>query len=165
MNRTMAAMTALALVSGCSKPRPEQAKAGPTSARQNPVPAPAPRLKPAIDPKSSEAAQLLVGSFVKLLNEGRIGDAYMLLGPGAGPRAQFESGFRDYDNLKVKMGAASDQEGAAGSIYLSVPLGVSGHVNGEDVDRRASVIVRRVNDVPSSTEAQRRWHIERIDWK
>jgi hypothetical protein len=25
------------------------------------------------------------------------------------------------------------------------------------------VVVRRVNDVPGSTEAQRRWHIERID--
>jgi hypothetical protein len=25
------------------------------------------------------------------------------------------------------------------------------------------VILRRVNDVPGSTEAQRRWHIERID--
>jgi hypothetical protein len=27
------------------------------------------------------------------------------------------------------------------------------------------VILRRVNDVPGSTEPQRRWHIERIDWK
>jgi hypothetical protein len=26
------------------------------------------------------------------------------------------------------------------------------------------VVLRRVNDVPGSTEAQRRWHIERIDW-
>jgi hypothetical protein len=25
------------------------------------------------------------------------------------------------------------------------------------------VILRRVNDVPGSTEAQRRWHIERIE--
>jgi len=27
------------------------------------------------------------------------------------------------------------------------------------------VILRRVNDVPGSTEAQRRWHIERIELK
>ena len=27
------------------------------------------------------------------------------------------------------------------------------------------MILRRVNDVPGSTEAQRRWHIERIEWK
>ena len=30
--------------------------------------------------------------------------------------------------------------------------------------RPADVILRRVNDVPGSTEAQRRWHIERIEW-
>ena len=29
--------------------------------------------------------------------------------------------------------------------------------------RMGEVVVRRVNDVPGSTEAQRRWHIERID--
>jgi len=29
----------------------------------------------------------------------------------------------------------------------------------------AAVILRRVNDVPGSTERQRRWHIERIEWK
>jgi hypothetical protein len=29
----------------------------------------------------------------------------------------------------------------------------------------ANVILRRVNDVPGSTEAQRRWHIERVEWK
>ena len=31
--------------------------------------------------------------------------------------------------------------------------------------RPADIILRRVNDVPGSTEAQRRWHIERIEWK
>jgi hypothetical protein len=41
-----------------------------------------------------------------------------------------------------------------------------GKKNGSgDYRRTATVTVRRVNDVPGSTEAQRRWHIERIDWK
>jgi hypothetical protein len=31
--------------------------------------------------------------------------------------------------------------------------------------RAADVILRRVNDVPGSTEAQRRWHVERIELK
>ena len=31
--------------------------------------------------------------------------------------------------------------------------------------RPADIILRRVNDVPGSTEAQRRWHIEQIEWK
>ena len=38
-------------------------------------------------------------------------------------------------------------------------------MNGQNVERRATAVVRRVNDVPGSTEAQRHWHIERIDWK
>ena len=29
--------------------------------------------------------------------------------------------------------------------------------------KRQWIILRRVNDVPGSTEAQRHWHIERID--
>ena len=165
MIRTIAAMTALALMSGCSKPGTQQAKVGPNVLQENPAPVPVPLLKPAIDPKSSEAAELLVGSFVRLLNQGRLGDAYMLLGPNAQPRAQFDSDFGHYRNLKVKAGAATDQEGAAGSIYLSVPLDISGQMNGQNVERRATAVVRRVNDVPGSTEAQRHWHIERIDWK
>jgi hypothetical protein len=63
------------------------------------------------------------------------------------------------------VGRAGGQEGAAGSIYVSVPLTVSGTADGKRVTRSADVVVRRVNDVPGSTEAQRRWHIERMDWK
>lgn len=106
----------------------------------------------------------MVGSFVRLLNQDRLGDAYMLLGPNAVPHAQFESDFGHFSNLRVKAGSASDQEGAAGSIYVSIPLDIFGQVNGQDVERHASAVVRRVNDVPGSTETQRRWHIERIDW-
>jgi hypothetical protein len=45
-----------------------------------------------------------------------------------------------------------------------VPLTVSGVLDGTRVSRQATAILRRVNDVPGSTEAQRHWHIERIDW-
>jgi hypothetical protein len=41
---------------------------------------------------------------------------------------------------------------------------VTGDLDGKHTTRSATAIVRRVNDVPGSTEAQRRWHIERIDW-
>lgn len=174
MNRTVAAVIALSLVSGCSKPAQNETNVAPaapqptqTPAPENPAtPAPAPpKPRPTIDPKSTEAAELLVAGFVKLVNQGRLGDAYMLLGPNAEPRKQFESDFGRYSGLKVNAGAAGDQEGAAGSIYLSVPLEISGRVNGDAVHRSATAIVRRVNDVPGSTEAQREWHIERIDWE
>jgi hypothetical protein len=36
---------------------------------------------------------------------------------------------------------------------------------GDTFSRDASIILRRVNDVPGSTEAERHWHIERIEMK
>ena len=35
--------------------------------------------------------------------------------------------------------------------------------DGQPFRRSADVILRRINDVPGSTEAQRRWHIQRVD--
>ena len=131
------------------------------SNKQSPPPAAA----PTVDPKSSEAALDFVRGLVDLLNRGKFDEAYMLLGPGAPPRSDFDRHFAQYSNLNVSIGKAGEQEGAAGSIYLSVPIVISGVSNGKHVDRSATVILRRVNDVPGSTEAQRHWHIERIDWE
>jgi hypothetical protein len=135
------------------------------------TPAPAPRgneataqTAPTVDPKSPRAAELLVASFTRLLNEGKLGEAYMLLGPGAPPRSEFDGRFSHYSHL-VTAGKAGEPEGAAGSIYIEVPLTISGTENGHHVDRSANAVLRRVNDVPGSTEEQRHWHIERIDWK
>jgi hypothetical protein len=116
-------------------------------------------VKPAIDPKSTEAAEELVRGFVRLINAGNLNDAYMLLGPTAPPRKDFDRQLEGYTH--AAQGAAGDQEGAAGSIYLSVPLTLAGDGGRK---REATVILRRVNDVPGSTETQRHWHIERIDW-
>jgi hypothetical protein len=89
----------------------------------------------------------------------------MLLGPGAPPRAEFDKLFSAFSRLNVASGPASDEGGAAGSVYLKVPLTVSGQIDGKEVDRRANLLLRRVNDVPGSTEAQRRWHVQRIEWE
>jgi hypothetical protein len=88
----------------------------------------------------------------------------MLLGPDAQSRKSFEGHFTQLRDLDVEVHAASDEEGAAGSTYVSVPLTIAGSRNGERVTRTAKALLRRVNDVPGSTEAQRHWHIERIDW-
>jgi hypothetical protein len=127
-------------------------------------PQPEPKPKPTVDPKSSEAAVDLVRGFVDLLNHGKFNDAYMLLGAAAPPRSDFDRQFSRYSDLRVSIGSPGGQEGAAGSIYLSVPLTISGSLDGKHRSRSASAILRRVNDVPGSTEAQRHWHIERIDW-
>lgn len=186
MNKLIAATGLLALLSACSQParQSEEARvtnnaAAPPPVVESPVqpmngaaPAPAPAAtptpeaqRPTLDPKSSAAAEALVRGFVDLLNAGKLNEAYMLLGPAAPPRKQFDQHFAGISDLAVTMGAAGDQEGAAGSIYLSVPLTVTGSLDGKQISRSATATVRRVNDVPGSTEAQRRWHIERLEWK
>jgi hypothetical protein len=140
--------------------RRRQADSRPTQ----PVP-PAPTARqPVLDPKSSRAAEQLVRNFAGLLASRNFDEAYMLLGPQAPPRRQFIAPFDGYRDLSVKVGAAGFQEGAAGSVYVSVPLSISGRNRGGSLTRNADVVLRRVNDVPGSTEAQRHWHIQRLDW-
>jgi hypothetical protein len=116
-------------------------------------------VKPTLDPKSTQAAEELVRGLVRLINSGKSNEAYMLLGPRAVSQTEFDRDLAGYTH--VTQGVAGDQEGAAGSIYVSIPLSFSGPGGRK---RDATAVLRRVNDVPGSTEAQRRWHIERIDW-
>jgi hypothetical protein len=167
MRTAVAVVAGLLLVSACSQSADRQPTANSTRTPTAPAPVPPPGTGPdartplarpadAVDPKSTEAAVELAKGFADLLNARKFDEAWMLLGPGAPPRAQFEDEFARYAKLHVSVGEPGAQEGAAGSIYLSVPLNVSG--------RAATLTMRRVNDVPGSTEAQRRWHIERIEW-
>lgn len=155
--------------SACSQPQPqahsENGAAAPAATQTSaPEAAPAPAQPNATRPKSSEAAVALVERFAELLNGRKFGEAYLLLGPGARSPSTFRDDFSRYSNLQVAVGAPAPQEGAAGSVYISVPLTVSGSVQGERTSRTATAIVRRINDVPGSTQAQRRWHIERLEW-
>ena len=162
----------LMMAGACSPQSP--ARDNQATAREQPAPptptAPpsAPPVSPAkaspartpVDPKSSDAAIALVQGFADLLNAGKIDQAYMLLGPGAPPRAEFDRRFAAKSDLRVNVSEAGPQQGAAGSIYLSVPIEISA----DNLRRSATLTLRRVNDVPGSTDAQRRWHIERIEW-
>jgi len=172
MNKRMIGLAVLLIgASACNQQQPQSdanlstlmPKPGSPPPKAPPPPAPHPQPA-AIDPKSDKAAVQLVQGFADLLNQRKFDQAYMLLGPAAPSRAEFEHRFSAYQDLKVEAGAAGDQQGAAGSIYLSVPLTISGAIGGKRQSDSATAIVRRVNDVDGSTEAQRRWHIERIDW-
>lgn len=163
----MASMLPL-LAQACSRPAERTDIGSPQNkavANPEPIEHAARRQLPAIDPRSTQAALDQVNAFVSLLNQGKFGEAYMLLGPGAQPRSDFDTRFTRFSDLRVSAGTAGDQEGAAGSIFLSVPLTVSGVVDGVRTSRSATAVLRRVNDVPGSTEAQRHWHIERLDWQ
>jgi hypothetical protein len=117
-----------------------------------------------IDPKSTEAAGQVVQSFGALIEQNRWRDANALWGDPAAA-AKFHASLADAADLHLEIGNPGDPEGAAGSIYVTVPAIFYGDLkNGQEFRRSADVTLRRVNDVPGSTDAQRRWHIERIAW-
>jgi hypothetical protein len=117
-----------------------------------------PEPKGPIDSKSVEAAGQVVQHYGTLIEQNRFAEAAKLWGDAAAA-AKFAKELNRSD-VHLEIGNLGDTEGAAGSIYTTVPVVFYG--NG--YRRPASVILRRVNDVPGSTEAQRRWHIERIEW-
>ena len=168
----------------CTQPGPEQqavenapaenvpsnqAPPVPASAAQNVAeenrPAPLPEPKGPIDPKSVEAAGQVVQSYGALIEQKRWSEANALWGDKA-TAAKFRAQLSEPREVHLEIGNLGEPEGAAGSIYVTMPVTFYGDSkDGQPFRRSADVILRRVNDVPGSTEAQRRWHIERIDWK
>ena len=116
-----------------------------------------------IDPKSAEAAGQVVQHYGALIEQKRFGDAEKLWGDAATAK-QTTAQLKTYSEAHLQIGKPTDMEGAAGSTYITVPIVLYGTLNGKAANRKGDVILRRVNDVPGSTDAQRRWHIERIDW-
>jgi len=111
-----------------------------------------------INPKSVEAAGAIVQQYGALIEQKRFSRAARLWS-NAGAAEDFAKQL-NLPQVHLQIGALGQTEGAAGSIYTSVPA----VFYGAGFRRPANIILRRVNDVPGSTEAQRRWHIERIDW-
>ena len=123
-----------------------------------------PEPKGEIDPKSVEAAGQVVQHYGALIEQGRWTDSWKLWSSSDAAR-QFDRNWRDDSEVHMEVGKPGDAEGAAGSIYTTVPVVFYGKTKaGVSFRRAADVILRRVNDVPGSTEEQRRWHIERVAW-
>jgi hypothetical protein len=143
-------------------PAPQAASANETQAEDR---TPLAEPKGPIDPKSMEAAGQVVQHYGALIEQRRFAEAEKLWG-SADAAAQFTQQLKRYCEAHIEIGKPGDSEGAAGSIYVTVSVVLYGkHQNAVGFRRPADVILRRVNDVPGSTEEQRRWHIERIDWK
>jgi hypothetical protein len=127
--------------------------------------APLAEPKGPIDPKSAEAAGQVVQHYGALIEQHRFAEAQKLWG-SADSAAQFTRQLERNPEIHLEIGKLGEMEGAAGSSYVTEPVVFYGKdSNAKAIRRSAAVILRRVNDVPGSTEAQRRWHIERIEWR
>jgi hypothetical protein len=121
-----------------------------------------------IDPKSAEGAGQVLQLFGGLLEQRKFGEAYRLWsddGRASGlSAAQFAASYDKYAEIHSEVGKPGDSEGAAGSIYIDVPFRLYGKLKGGSAfNQVGTVTLRRVNDVPGSTEEQRRWHIYKSD--
>lgn len=73
---------------------------------------------------------------------------------------QFKQGFADTASVKVDIGEPSRINGAAGSLYLEIPVTITATtVNGTTQHFTGSYTLKRINDVPGSTPTQRMWHL------
>jgi len=80
---------------------------------------------------------------------------------GSQSYAYFRRGYATTRNVRVTFLKPGQAEGAAGSIYVELPVRVDATLrSGRRQHFVGSYTLRRVNDVDGSTAAQRRWHIE-----
>ena len=119
---------------------------------------------PAAD-KTPAAARAVVLRYYNAIEHGRYATAYRLWGD-AGRRsgqsyAAFVRGFARTGHTRVWAGVPTDGEGAAGSVFVTVPVTVTATLKTGTRQRfRGSYVLRRVNDVDGATAAQLRWHLE-----
>lgn len=115
------------------------------------------------DLASPQAAATTVETYFALVDAGKVADADALWGD-ATRAAEFRTALDKLGKPHVQVFAPGGVDGAAGSMYVTVPVEFAATDNATNSrPRKGEATLRRVNDVPGSTEAQRRWHIDHID--
>ncbi|EMD84071.1 hypothetical protein [Pacificimonas flava] len=123
-----------------------------------------------IEPGGAEDAAQVVQRYGAALEQDDFAAAHALWGDGGKASgmsaAEFADSMAQYEEIYVMTGAPGRPKGAAGSLYVTVPMQMYGRLqSGDTFNRIGPVTLRRVNDVPGSTGAQRRWHISDTDLK
>jgi len=115
-------------------------------------------------PTSAEAAADVVRRYYEAIAARDYATAYSQWGDDGKHSGQtyesFAAGFARTRSVTPTIGTASDIEGAAGSLYVTVPItldavqndGTRQHFTGE-------YVIRRVNNVDGASAEQLRWHI------
>ena len=192
MRRTWRSLTLAVMLAGCGtqqQPANENVAdvGSPAGNEQAPVSTPSPEtIKPGepgglpddrtpveegpIDPKSAQGAGQVLQRFGGLLEQRHFADARKLWsdnGKASGlTEAEFVSVYDKYVEIHSEVGTPGRMEGAAGSAYVEIPFRLYGKLKtGKPFNLVGPVTLRRVNDVPGSTDEQRRWHIFRSELK
>ena len=117
-------------------------------------------------PSSGHASPAdFINRYAALLQAHQFDQAYTLLDPSMRlSKAQFEKRLSGYKMIDAAVGKVGPVEGAAGSLYATAQLTLTGEkADGTPYTLTGPVTLRRVNDVPGSTPEQRQWHIYKMD--
>ncbi|MDB5437737.1 MAG: hypothetical protein JWM33_164 [Caulobacteraceae bacterium] len=173
MRRSVWMIAATLAAAGCQQKPAPPAPLAPVAAAASPAaPPPAEDRTPVSEAPftatSAQGAADVVQTYFALVEEKRFGQAWRLWSDGgqaAAPSAQdFSARFAGYADYHALIDAPGQIEGAAGSLYVEVPITVYGkRTSGGDFKQTGTVTLRRVNDVPGSTAEQRLWRIAKID--
>ena len=123
-----------------------------------------------VDDASPEAAVAVIRLYYAHLAARDLRGAYRLWGDNGRASGKllgaFSRGFRDTVSTTVTIGRPHDPEGAAGSSYIEIPVTVRARLrDGRRQCFTGSYVLRRANDVPGSSLADRRWHISQAHLK
>jgi hypothetical protein len=117
-----------------------------------------------VDPTSGRAAADVVRLYYSAINARDYATAWTQWGDDGRPGQTFkgfEQGFAKTRATRVTIGTLPPAEGAAGSVYQTVPVTVEATTESGARQRFAgSYVVRRVNGVDGASAAQLRWHLQ-----
>lgn len=117
-----------------------------------------------IDPKSPQGAGQVLQRYFGLIEAGRRAEADSLWSDSGTP-LEFADRLAQYREIHANIGAPGRPEGAAGSVYVEIPVQLYGRTtDGKEFSARGTMTLRRSNDVPGSTPEQREWRIYRSDF-
>lgn len=112
-------------------------------------------------PGGAQEAATVLETYYALIEAGKYREAWKLRWskPGDKPDAFVES-FGKYETYHANVGAPSQPQGAAGSLYVEVPVQTYGKLKGGKAFSSAgNVTLRRVNKVPGATAEELKWRI------
>jgi hypothetical protein len=119
---------------------------------------------PTVDQQSPEAAVAVLKDYFRLMAERKFVEAHKLWTGDELSDGAFADRFSRFRTYRGDIGESGRVEGAAGSLYVEIPVTVTGTLNGgEDFRQRGTFTLRRANDVPGATAEQLQWRIYRTD--
>ena len=158
-------LAALLLSCGGSAPQPKSRAPITTPRAEGPSPAPpqpvAPSSRAPADADASAASAVAaLRSYYDSIEAGRYDDAYALRWTKRPDAAAFAASFARYASYHANLGTPGPLLAAGGSLYVDVPVQISGTLrSGAPFGSAGTVTLRRAAGVDGSTPDQRRWRI------